>query len=223
MFDAMRLMKNTLFFILFGLLTVPALAQLDQNNRSVQFEQTEDNFRSQEGVRLPATEKPSLSITRDNFDPRNVNLEEKEEPLDMTKDDGLLENNDVDLTPKYFTKDKQASEEYARDQNLGQYTTGSEFVKVMYRDHEHVDGDMIRVFVNGDIIQSQVYLGAAFKGVSVSLDEGVNTIEFQALNQGDSGPNTAELHVYNDNGEIISAREWNLLTGYKATIQVIRE
>ncbi len=212
----------TLLF-LFLILPLSLQAQLDQSNRSVKFEQTEDNFRSQQGLKMPAKEKPSLSISRDNFDPRNVNLEEKEEPLDMTKDDGLMENNDVDLTPKYFTKDKQATDEYARDQNLGQTSTGSEFVKVMYRDHEHVDGDMIRVFVNGDIVQSQVYLGAGFKGISVSLDEGVNTIEFQALNQGDSGPNTAELHVYDDNGEIISAREWNLLTGFKATIQVVKE
>ena len=212
----------TLLF-LFLILPLSLQAQLDQSNRSVKFEQTEDNFRSQQGLKMPAKEKPSLSISRDNFDPRNVNLEEKEEPLDMTKDDGLMENNDVDLTPKYFTKDKQATDEYARDQNLGQTSTGSDFVKVMYRDHEHVDGDMIRVFVNGDIVQSQVYLGAGFKGISVSLDEGVNTIEFQALNQGDSGPNTAELHVYDDNGEIISAREWNLLTGFKATIQVVKE
>ena len=216
-------MRILTLFLLFSVLPLSMQAQLDQSNRSVKFEQTEDNFRSQQGIKMPAREKPSLSISRDNFDPRNVNLEEKEEPLDMTKDDGLIENNNVDLTPKYFTKDKQATDEYARDQNLGQTSTGSEFVKVMYRDHEHVDGDMIRVFVNGDIVQSQVYLGAGFKGISVSLDEGVNTIEFQALNQGDSGPNTAELHVYDDNGEIISAREWNLLTGFKATIQVVKE
>ena len=216
-------MKNLWTFLFVMVIALPAFAQLDQSNKSVKFEQTEDNFRSQDGLRLPAKEKPSLSITRDNFDPRNVNLEEKEEPLDMTKDDGLMENNNVDLTPKYFTKDKQATEEYARDQNLGQFSTGSDFVKVMYRDHEYVDGDMIRVFVNGDIVQSQVYLGSGFKGISVALDEGVNTIEFQALNQGASGPNTAELHVYNDDGEIISAKEWNLLTGYKATIQVIKD
>ncbi|MFT7157938.1 MAG: hypothetical protein ACI8Q1_002963, partial [Parvicella sp.] len=46
---------------------------------------------------------------------------------------------------------------------------------------------------------------------------------FEALNQGDSGPNTAELHVYDDKGMLVSAHEWNLLTGNKASIIVYKQ
>ena len=55
------------------------------------------------------------------------------------------------------------------------------------------------------------------------VDDGSSPEEFEALNQGSSGPNTAELHVYDDKGLIISAKEWNLLTGRRAIITVIKE
>ena len=61
------------------------------------------------------------------------------------------------------------------------------------------------------------------EGLIWHLEPGFNKIDFQALNQGESGPNTAELHVYDDNGVLVSAHEWNLLTGYKATVIVVKE
>ena len=60
-----------------------------------------------------------------------------------------------------------------------------------------------------------------FRGYSRSsynLVQGKNTVEIEALNQGESGPNTAEFIVYDDQGKIISSKEWNLLTGVKAII-----
>jgi hypothetical protein len=73
------------------------------------------------------------------------------------------------------------------------------------------------------VVQSSVFLGASFSGFTLSLQPGANRIEFEAINQGSSGPNTAELHVYNEKGLIISAKEWNLLTGYKASVLVIKD
>ena len=43
------------------------------------------------------------------------------------------------------------------------------------------------------------------------------------LNQGYSGPNTAEFKIYDDKGELISANQWNLATGFKATIIIVKE
>jgi hypothetical protein len=72
-------------------------------------------------------------------------------------------------------------------------------------------------------VQSQVFLGGSFSGFTLRLEQGFNRIEFEALNQGSSGPNTAELHIYDDNGFIVSAKEWNLLTGYRASVIVQKE
>jgi hypothetical protein len=57
----------------------------------------------------------------------------------------------------------------------------------------------------------------------VPLVQGINKIVFHALNQGESGPNTAEFQVYDDNQVQVSSKKWNLLTGVNATIIVVKE
>jgi hypothetical protein len=112
---------------------------------------------------------------------------------------------------------------YRRNQNLGDFKTKAEKARVMYRDAEYVDGDVIRVYLNDKVIESQVTLEGSFKGFEIVLDKGFNKIDFEALNQGTSGPNTAEFRVYDDKGSLISASQWNLGTGFKATILLVKE
>lgn len=220
----MKDLRLAFFFISLSL-GLTAQAQLDQNTNSVQFEVQEDDVPNPSGTTLPARKKPSLTIPIEERDPKynmsNLGSEDDKE-LDIRTSDGLLDS-EKGKTPKAFTKDKEPTQEYARDQLLGEMKTGGDFVSIKYRDHEYVDGDKIRVFVNGDIVQAGIYLTGSFSGFVLNLEEGENIIEFEALNQGSSGPNTAELHVYDENGFIISAKEWNLLTGYKARIRVWKE
>lgn len=112
---------------------------------------------------------------------------------------------------------------YRRNQNLGDFKTKSEKAKVLYRDAEYVDGDIIRVYLNDKVIESQVVLEGVFKGFEIVLEKGFNKIDFEALNQGTSGPNTAEFRVYDDKGSLINASQWNLGTGFKATILLVKE
>ena len=55
------------------------------------------------------------------------------------------------------------------------------------------------------------------------LKNGFNKIDIEAINQGSSGPNTAEFQVFDDKGASISANQWNLSTGFKATIVIVKE
>lgn len=198
------------------------MAQIDNREVELKLDPVEDDFSDPTGVELPALSQPSLSDFDPNFKP-NMTLEmpDDKEKVDFTADDGLMDYTS-NIVPKAFKKDKEASEEFARDQYLGDVGTSGGFVMVKYRDHEFVDGDRIRVFCNGDVVQSDVSLGGSFRGFTLTLEPGLNKIVFQALNQGSSGPNTAELHVYNDKGQLISAAEWNLLTGHKAVIDVMK-
>jgi hypothetical protein len=218
-------MKKLLFISYLLFFTSEAIfAQLDNpKNNSVNFDKTENDVKSPVGYKLPAINKPRFAEP-DRKNPNTIRPlpEPDEEDFDMSKDDGLLEYK-TNKAPKYFTKDKEAKKEYGRDQFLGDFLTTSSFVNVVYRDHEYVDGDMIRIFVNGDIIRGQVTLDGSFRGFDLTLEPGENRIDFEALNQGDSGPNTAELHVYDDQGLLVSAHEWNLLTGNKASIIVYKE
>ena len=219
-------MKFKLLFILFLLINCEAIlfAQFENSNNSVQFEVVEDDFKTPDGMELPAIKLPSIIKSKNPLrmnDYSGLGLEESE-LLDITHKDNFLDLK-TNEAPKYFTKDKKIAEEFGRDQYLGELKTGSLNVTIMYRDHEYVDGDRVRIYVNGDTVKSSVYLSAGFNGFTFLLQPGFNKVEFQALNQGSSGPNTAELRIFNDEGDVISANQWNLTTGRKAMVTIIKE
>lgn len=112
---------------------------------------------------------------------------------------------------------------YRRNQNLGDFKTKSLTAKVTYRDYGEVDGDEIRVSLNDKAIATGIMLDSNFKGFEITLVNGFNKIDFEALNQGRLGPNTAEFQIYDDKGNLISASQWNLGTGFKATIIITKE
>ena len=219
-------MKFKLLYILFLLINCEAtlFAQFENSNNSVQFEVVEDDIKTPNGMELPAIKLPSIIKSKNPLrmnDYSGLGLEESE-LLDITHEDSFLDLK-TNEAPKYFTKDKKIAEEFGRDQYLGELRTGSLNVTIMYRDHEYVDGDRVRIYVNGDIVKSSVSLSAGFNGFTFPLQPGFNKVEFQALNQGSSGPNTAELRIFNDEGDVISANQWNLTTGRKAMITIVKE
>ncbi|MDA8587705.1 hypothetical protein N9K92_01830, partial [Flavobacteriaceae bacterium] len=81
-----------------------------------------------------------------------------------------------------------------------------------------VDGDRVRISVNDSIVIYNLYLESSFSGFKLPLSKG-----FTALNQGSSGPNTAELRVFDDANSLISSNQWNLSTGATATFIVVKK
>jgi hypothetical protein len=123
----------------------------------------------------------------------------------------------------YKKESNSAGVFYRRNQYLGSFKTQSFTSTIRYRDAAFVDGDKIRVYLNDKIIEPEVVLDSAFKGFKITLVDGVNKIDFEALNEGFASPNTAEFQVYDDKGIAISASQWNVGTGYKATIILMKE
>ena len=130
---------------------------------------------------------------------------------------------DLKIDPKVGNREKKGSSQHFGNQFLGDVKTGSNFVGVVARDHEYVDGDRVKVIVNGDVVEANILLSSAFKGVNVDLKEGINRIEFVALNQGSSGPNTAQVMVTDDAGQVIHNNKWNLSTGSIASLVVVKQ
>lgn len=113
--------------------------------------------------------------------------------------------------------------ESMEDQFLGNFNITGKKANIRCRDHEYPDGDRVRVFVNGTVFIPDLLLTGSYKSFDVPLVEGINKIEFVALNQGESGPNTAEFQVFDDNGLEVSSKKWNLLTGVTASIILVKE
>lgn len=148
-------------------------------------------------------------------------LKEPERYYDMNVSTGLLKP-DFDGTPKHFKKDKKSKSAIRGNQNLGSYEIDSKIVQLVYRDHMAVDGDVVRILINDDIVRGKVTLGGGYSGFAVYLADGLNKIEIQALNQGLSGPNTAQFKLYDQEGKLITSNIWNLLTGGTATLMITK-
>ncbi|MGB5417413.1 hypothetical protein [Algibacter sp.] len=105
----------------------------------------------------------------------------------------------------------------------GDYKTTSEYVHILVRDYSEVDGDLLRIYVNDEIIRSDIYLNQSYSGLKLDLVEGINKIDFYAINTGFYGPNTAEYKVVDDKTKIISRKVWALAAGVRVTLIIVKE
>lgn len=106
---------------------------------------------------------------------------------------------------------------------FGDYRTKSEYIYIYYRDYGEIDGDIIRVLINDEIIELRVILTGAFKGFKYYLKEGNNKIDFLALDEGYTLPNTAHFRVLDDQKHLIATDLWALKIDIKGTINIIKE
>lgn len=134
----------------------------------------------------------------------------------------LPEDRDI-IGKRYLNNEDVTNKKLHSNMSLGTYKTTSKFVRVECRDYSYVDGDIIKIYINEQPLKNNIVLKGGNFVVYLDLNEGYNRIDFQALNQGLSGPNTAELKLYDANDNLISSKEWNLLTGQIATLGVIRK
>ena len=204
-------MKKTIIFIFFILSTV-SYSQIENQNRKID-------------ISPPKTKTVLPNVTLLN---PNAFTIKKEERKDLPK--GMMNNNkEYFLNPgdayvKKLNKEKEKNpNNYLGDAYLGDIATVSDAANIVCRDFEYVDGDRVRIMVNDEVVVQNLTLDSSFRGINLKLGEGFNKIDFIALNQGDSGPNTAELRIYDDNKKLISSNQWNLATGAKATLIIVKK
>ena len=131
----------------------------------------------------------------------------------------FINSNDLYLSRlnRKETESNKNINKFKVDQFLGEIRNDGEYVNIILRDHEYPDGDLIKVQVNENVVMPAILLTEKAKGFKLDLKSGFNVVDFVALNQGSSGPNTAEIIVYDDQGKLVGTNRWNLATGVKAT------
>ena len=122
-----------------------------------------------------------------------------------------------------FGEDQTELAQFSQDYNLGNLTTKSKIIVIKCRDHEYVDGDRIKLMLNNAVIHPNITLKGDFFIIDVDLVEGYNTINFIALNEGTSSPNTAQLKVYDQDGNLLASNKWLIRTGYKASLSIFKD
>ncbi|WP_435623640.1 hypothetical protein [Flagellimonas sp.] len=204
-----------LFFFMLGLIAVQAQGDIPTTRPLKIGERNNLDIKSSNqgtSLRMP-------SVIDNNLTSKN------EKPgIKMLPDKQLLQaGHDLVIDPKVGEKEKKGSKKHYGDQYLGDVKTNAKFIGIVCRDHEYVDGDRVKIYLNGEVIEPNILLSGSFKGVNIDLAKGFNRIDFEALNQGSSGPNTAQVVVADEKGEVIHNNKWNLSTGSKASLIVVKE
>jgi len=219
------------------LLAMPLAAQVDSSSKSIPIPAEEKKEEKKEvtpapKIEIPA-EKPSLTKTKENMSGIPVKNQVTMKPSE--KEFNMMEKSDL-MDPGKIYEDKWANEKRKRqlemydnippellgDQFLGEFRTDSGMVTVVCRDFGEQDGDLIKVLLNDEVVVSRLVLTNGYKSFEIPLVPGINKIDFQALNQGSLGFNTAEFKLIDDKEKQISQNQWFLATSKKATLVITK-
>lgn len=198
-------MKKILFFVIVACLSFTGYAQKEFDAK----------FKP-----IPAEKSKNKEV----IPPKKVSP--KVTPPAVVKKPDSLQVNPEDLFKDTNLYKKEANSEgvfYNRNQYLGSFKINTFTSTIRYRDAAFVDGDKIKVYLNGKVIEPEVVMEGESKGFKINLEKGSNRIDFEALNEGFASPNTAEFQVYDELGVVVSSSQWNVGIGYKASIILVKE
>jgi hypothetical protein len=105
---------------------------------------------------------------------------------------------------------------------IGNVRSRTNRIRIFCIDTGLEDGDKVQIRINGEVVESSIYLTNAGEYYSFNLKFGQNTIEIKALNQGSTGANTAAFEVYDDKGVKLAQKGWHLQTGYKGKLLILK-
>ncbi len=225
-------MNNTLkslFFIL--LISFSAANLFSQNDTTKKIDNEINTIKG--NYQLKATSATNKVQPVTDFDLRNehkLNTDAINKNLNEHKPTAQTQNflmeelpEDKDIIGKRYWKGKDVTnKKLVSTFSLGTIKSATKTVKIECRDYSYVDGDRIKIYLNEQVISDNIGLKGNYYVLYVDLKQGYNRIDFQALNQGFSGPNTAEFSVYDANGNLLSSKEWNLATAETATLGIIK-
>jgi len=223
-------LKKIVLNFLFLLFSTTLLAQLDNNKaektnvfsfqpekKSEQKKTLPDSSNTMERTGETITLFGTLKDISDNFPKYSIVQNKKNRSMQNHN------KSEKNVLYKKFWNGKDVSDTKLKTKlELGKLETNTKRIRIECRDHSYVDGDRIKLYVNEKVIRRSITLQAGYYSVNIDLIEGFNRIDIEALNQGSSGPNTAEFKVFDENGNLLASKDWNILTGYVATLIVLK-
>lgn len=200
---------------IFCFLAIQAFAQPDTGNRSLIISPVAPSTPSGGSIQPKAPSIFDEKITDDS--PLTT-----DKPFSMSPTDKFVDPN-RDYTDRMNKKSGEVQlKVFRKDQYLGDIRTKAEKVTIRYRDSQEVDGDVISVYVNGSLVKAQVSLMGEYTGFELGLVPGFNKIEFEAVSEGYSQPNTAQYMIMEGKNVLVSS-SWNLAAGFKGSYIIVRE
>ncbi|MGL2966346.1 hypothetical protein [Flavobacterium sp. XGLA_31] len=215
--------KNNLFFLLL-LLAFKGFSQFETPKRKVNIAPVSNSSGSISPTSSRAITYPSIFDKKDKL-LQNVSLLNKkpeEEKSVMEKEQFASASKTYTDNMNRKSNDGAILERYKSDTYLGEFKVGTQIIKIACRDHEAPDGDVVRIWLNDKVAVDAILLDENFSEVFLELKEGINKIEVEAMNQGESGPNTAQFVIFDERGGMVTTNKWNLTTGVKAKLIILK-
>ena len=228
-------MAKLVFFIAMLFSVNTFYGQFDSSNKKVKFGIVPDkNSNKKAEIPLDANKKVTPSLIE--FESNYLNKKEDDLYKSYSNIPKVGENTEkkqyeVKSTSDLYTeklKAKLSQEGITReivnsDMFLGEYTVYTNEIDISARDYGAIDGDLVRIWLNGEILYKQISLESGFKNSNFKLKEGLNIIHIEALNIGLAFPNTGQFTFIDGNGKIITEQFWGLNQGYRAIIKVYKK
>jgi hypothetical protein len=217
-------MKFCLPFIFFSIVSLQLYAQQpERENKSIKIPAIETKDKDSAKISIKPEDKKNLPNTSGTLNNRPLPIEKPKEEFSMIDNSTLRDPGEL-FEERWNKKavEQGIKMESMSDQFLGDFKSNGTKVNIRCRDNVYPDGDLVRVFVNDEVYIPVLLLTEGYKSFDVPLSIGFNKIVFLALNQGESGANTLDLQVFDDNGVLVSSSQLDLLTGVNVTIIVAK-
>ncbi|WP_284651251.1 hypothetical protein [Flavobacterium terrisoli] len=221
----MKAVFAVLFLLIFSL---KGFSQFESPNKTLKMAPVP----KKSGTIAPASTSTPKSITYPSIFDKKDKLLESVSLLNKKpeQEKSIMEKEQFENPSKMYTEkmnrkgsDGEILEKFRSDTFLGEFKIGTKTMRMACRDHEAPDGDVVRVWLNDKVVIDAILLDVAFREVFMELKEGINKIEIEAMNQGESGPNTAQFVIYDANGGMVTTNKWNLTTGVRAKLVILKQ
>jgi len=213
-------MKVAYAFLFFILFSFKGFSQFELSKKTI----TIAPVSNPKGADSPTSSKsisyPSIFDKKDKLG-ENVSLLKKK----PEEEKSIFEKEQFASPAKEYTDkmnkqitDGKIYDYYKKDYLLATYKCSTTIAKFALKDFGEPDGDVVRIWLNDEIVINAITLENGYREIQLNLRNGQNLLVIEALNEGMVSPNTAQFSIFNDKGEIIGNNLSGLLTNVKATI-----
>ena len=213
-------MKAAYAFLFFILFSFKGFSQFELPKKTI----TIAPVSNPKGADSPTSSKsisyPSIFDKKDKLG-ENVSLLKKKQEEEKS----IFEKEQFASPAKEYTDkmnkqitDGKIYDYYKKDYLLATYKCSTTIAKFALKDFGEPDGDVVRIWLNDEIVINAITLENGYREIQLNLRNGQNLLVIEALNEGMVSPNTAQFSIFNDKGEIIGNNLSGLLTNVKATI-----
>ena len=215
-------MKGNCFVTLFLFIALKGFSQFELPKKSISIapiSNSSGNVTPTSSIKYPSIFDKKDKLL-ENFSLISKKVEPEKGVMDTQKEfinpgDKIVEKENQKLKTEGISSIVDNSDSF-----LGEFIVTTVKLKITCRDYGAIDGDVVSINLNGQLVIPVISLESGFKTYFFELNEGSNEIHIEALNTGMLFPNTGQFVFYDGNEKLVTNQQWNLNAGYKAIVKI---